>query len=671
MKSIRAEMMGTRFTEIAKVSNGKNGVVYKAIDRQFMKKVVAVKEMHFYPTLNQHLKMQFEADARFLSTSNFEGIPRISNYFIENDKAYIVMEWIEGDNLEQLMAKNGRKIPVFDVFTIMRKAANILKNMHGRNPPYIHMDIKPENIIIPYPGDIRLVDLGSPGVMKYYDRSAHFRAGEFEPPEQFLGNASPESDISSLCAVAHYLFSGIKPAKFPPFCFPPIEIIDPDIPDLLATIISRGLHFEPEYRYKSIDEFLKDLEWCSRYLSSESIYADQFNCPHCRQILMRGRKICFSCGVDFGIYGGTDKPGAYMERGIQHLERGNIKKADRCFFQAVRLRMEDPEIFTLIARCRHLFGETDMALRMLANIQQRFSYNASAFIESLRINREIGNKKEINILLDTIRERFEDNPELTHFQAEELFEKGKLKKALELAEQSLEKDPDFSKALELKALILWRMKKTTEMIEFITSLRESCITSEMHYLLALSYIGMKEIHKAIKSLFHAVNADPLNSELKVRIAEKFKEINMDHIAMSRYREALRLAPDDPEIIKRLTLLMIKSGQVKGVMPYLCHIREKISIGREKHSLDSDEREKNSMDSESFLSPKEGADLLKEYSLKNKDDGKGWFTRGFYEYLCGDFEKAKKSFNRSLSLIPGHGPSKEILKEIEETMSKSV
>src|SRR5688572_29188184 len=131
------------------------GAVYRAVDQKFGS-IVAIKQT-FYG--DAQLTEAFEREARLLNVLHHPILPHVSDHFTENDGHFLVMEYIEGDDVSNLL-KQGT---IFPVDSIMRWALDILDGLdylHSQDPPIIHRDIKPNNLKLTTRGKIMLLDFG-------------------------------------------------------------------------------------------------------------------------------------------------------------------------------------------------------------------------------------------------------------------------------------------------------------------------------------------------------------------------------------------------------------------------------------------------------------------------------------------------------------------------------
>jgi serine/threonine protein kinase len=220
---------------------------------------------------------RFEDEARILASLHHPGIPEIMAYFTELGRNYIVMEYVEGKDLneglthvdEQGSLVAGQSYPADDVVRWAVQVCKILEYLAQRTPtPVIHHDIKPANLVLDKnTGDVRLVDFGTaqarlaaqvdvkPGLHK----SSIFGTIGYAPPEQYQGKSVPKSDVYALAATMYHLLTDDDPQNHP-MSFP--------WPTSLERRLVRALNraIEPDLRRRSsAAQFRKALEqWLER-----------------------------------------------------------------------------------------------------------------------------------------------------------------------------------------------------------------------------------------------------------------------------------------------------------------------------------------------------------------------------------------------------------------------
>lgn len=198
-------------------------------------------------------------EAEILKTLRHPGIPQYKEMFKENNRIYLVMEYLEGDNLEELVEKKG----VFsetEAISFGIKICRILKYLHKQNPPVIYRDLKPSNIIVKETGDLALIDFGAARRYIHKRRYDTINLGtkDYAAPEQYKGAMQTDmrTDIFNLGATIFHLTTGHPPEKYPINFHKNKKTI---LSDKFEAIIMKCTQENPDDRYQSCDELLNAL----------------------------------------------------------------------------------------------------------------------------------------------------------------------------------------------------------------------------------------------------------------------------------------------------------------------------------------------------------------------------------------------------------------------------
>src|SRR5579875_443352 len=240
------------------IGGGGMGVVYLAQDQRLANRPCAIKEMvdHFIdPQQRRDANEYFAREADTLAQLRHPSIPAITDRFDQANRHYLVMEYVEGRNLEEEMAALGHPLDEGVVIDIARQLCEVLSYLHSFTPPIVYRDMKPSNVMLTPRGKVMLIDFGIARLFKVASKGTMIGTLGFAPPEQYQGQVDPRSDIYSLGATLHYVLTGRDPEKFPPFSFPPVQSLRPGISPNLAGAIDRALGYKVESRPQSVDEF--------------------------------------------------------------------------------------------------------------------------------------------------------------------------------------------------------------------------------------------------------------------------------------------------------------------------------------------------------------------------------------------------------------------------------
>ncbi|MBN1148024.1 MAG: protein kinase [Anaerolineales bacterium] len=255
-----SELLKDRYRIVKLLGQGGFGAVYRAWDIS-LDRPCAVKE-----NLDTSLQAQrqFEREAKILANLEHPNLPRVTDYFfIANQGQYLVMDFVEGDDLGQMLNRSGKPLPEAQVLPWMMQTCDALIYLHAQNPPVIHRDIKPTNIKITPDNTVKLVDFG---IAKVYDPRLSTTMGAravtpgFSPPEQYgLGKTDARADEYALGATLCSLLTGQEPPESIQRSTGPISDIpgltNPAISTITRSVILKAMQIVPDRRFQSVREF--------------------------------------------------------------------------------------------------------------------------------------------------------------------------------------------------------------------------------------------------------------------------------------------------------------------------------------------------------------------------------------------------------------------------------
>ncbi len=245
------------------LGRGGFGAVYQAYDLN-LSRLCALKE-NLNPSADAH--RQFSREASVLANLSHPNLPRVTDHFtIPGEGQYLVMDFVDGEDLAQAVARCGR-LPVAQAVEWISQVAEALDYLHSRTPPVLHRDIKPANIRINSEGKAMLVDFG---LVKVSDAAFKTTVGAravtpgYAPPEQYgLGSTDSRTDIYALAATLYRLLSGQEPMESVQRAagqeIPPVREFNPQVPLALSQAIERGMALDPAQRYPTAHAFRLDI----------------------------------------------------------------------------------------------------------------------------------------------------------------------------------------------------------------------------------------------------------------------------------------------------------------------------------------------------------------------------------------------------------------------------
>jgi len=239
------------------------GEVYLGRDEQ-ARKPVAIKALRveLQEKSGEIFQRRFQEEVEILQRLHAPGVPAFVDAFQEGQRSFLIMEYIEGHSLEQLLtrskANSGCGLRPRLVNEVGIQVCRTLEHLHNQQPPLIHRDIKPSNVIIRSSDEqVFLVDFG-------LAREVHSQAGGhtlvgtvgYCPLEQFQGQPEPRSDLYALGATMFELLTACVPQALN---IPPLENVLPDLPRGFCEAINRSVRNTPEERFPDAGEMASAL----------------------------------------------------------------------------------------------------------------------------------------------------------------------------------------------------------------------------------------------------------------------------------------------------------------------------------------------------------------------------------------------------------------------------
>jgi len=260
----RGTLLNNRYRIVDILGQGGMGSVYRAIDENLGVEV-AVKD-NFFTT--EEYARQFKREAIILANLRHPNLPRVTDHFVISGQGqYLVMDFIEGEDLRQRMERVGL-IPEEEVITIGAAVCDALAYLGSREPPVIHRDLKPGNVKISPHGEIYLVDFGLAKTMHDIHTTAtgaRAMTPGYSPPEQYgTARTDQRTDIYSLGATLFAALTNTIPEDALARAMDQVELtplrkINTRISRRLAGVIEKSLNVRPDDRFQTAEEFKQAL----------------------------------------------------------------------------------------------------------------------------------------------------------------------------------------------------------------------------------------------------------------------------------------------------------------------------------------------------------------------------------------------------------------------------
>jgi serine/threonine protein kinase len=242
------------------LGHGGMGAVYLATDES-LSGPCAVKE-----NLNssQDAERLFRREATLLASLRHPNLPRVTNHFVLGDEQYLVMDYVEGEDLKEHLAHVG-PLPEADVVRWAIQICGALTYLHEHTPPIIHRDIKPANIKLMASGEAMLVDFGIAKISAPDQKTQTNIVGltpGFAPPEQYGmgGRTDGRTDEYALASTLYILLTNQPPPDamerlLSNKALPPLWQLRPDVSAPVAAAITRALEVKPDDRFPTVAAF--------------------------------------------------------------------------------------------------------------------------------------------------------------------------------------------------------------------------------------------------------------------------------------------------------------------------------------------------------------------------------------------------------------------------------
>lgn len=258
---LEGQVLQGRYEVLRLIGQGGMGSVFLARDQRLHGRTCVIKKLRddFYRE-EDRLKARafFEREMAVLSQLRHPHIVQILDFFTEADDYYLVMEYVQGNNLYQMLRQDrqGEPFPQRVVVEWVEQICEVLHYLHSQHPPVVYRDLKPSNIMIDTNNTVKLVDFGIARPSQDAGEHTHVVSAGYSPPEQYWGAVDTRSDIYSLGMTISFLLTGKEPDSLK---VSSPKVHNPQVTDGLDAIVRQATSQDINSRYQSIEEFIEAL----------------------------------------------------------------------------------------------------------------------------------------------------------------------------------------------------------------------------------------------------------------------------------------------------------------------------------------------------------------------------------------------------------------------------
>ena len=492
----QGQILNNRYQIHAVLGEGGFGAVYKVWDDNLQRHCAIKENLQVTPESQK----QFKREAIMLANLNHPHLVRVTDYFIfPNQGQYLVMDFVDGDDLQTILTNNGGPLPSEQALAWIRQVCDALIYIHNQNPPIIHRDIKPANIRITPQENAVLVDFG---LAKTFDVGAKTSMGargltpHFAAPEQYgTGGTDAQSDIYSLGVTLYCLLTYSVPPDSveivlgnanPP---PPAKAVNRNIPDAISDALQCAMQLRRTDRYKLVSDFKGALEGKQKTLAhakAEPVAIASINLVH------------------------TSSVSDILDK-VESLEKnGCYEDAINCLNQGLKIAPGNLIFLNNKAFCLYHLGRYEEAIRCCDQAFEIDPHNIASLIKVDALE-SLGRYEEAIRCLDKALEFDPRNTNLMKQKGNRLLDLGRYEEAIRCYDKALEIDPRNVDALSNKGYSLngWgRYEQAIRCYDKVLEIDASNVDAIINRAYSLKNLG--RIEEAIRHYDKTLEIDPRN-----------------------------------------------------------------------------------------------------------------------------------------------------------------
>jgi eukaryotic-like serine/threonine-protein kinase len=280
-------VLENRYEILRIAGRGGMSTVYAARDLRFhhVERLCAIKEMHVAAPDDKTRVLRianFEQEAAMLATLSHQAIPKIFDFFANGGLVYLVLEFIEGQNLESIIDNSSGPIAEETLIDWALQVLDVLDYLHSQEPePIVFRDMKPSNVMLRPDGRVALIDFGIARTFQPLQKGTMIGTEGYAPPEQYRGIAEPRGDLYALGATLHHLATKADPRSETPFTFDqrPARKLNPELSREFEDILKRAIAYSAADRFPSAKSMVEALKGIRKAVGPQAEVPAHLNSP--------------------------------------------------------------------------------------------------------------------------------------------------------------------------------------------------------------------------------------------------------------------------------------------------------------------------------------------------------------------------------------------------------
>lgn len=250
-----------RYEVISPIGSGGQSVVYSAIQRELSIDLPVVLKEFVLPSyagvkVRKRVLENIRRESELLKNLHHPNIVKLLDFFVEDERAYLVLEQIKGRTLKQIVQQEG-PLKELDALNLALQMTSILTFLHGNKPQVVHCDFTPDNLMLGHGDILKLIDFNVAQHLESISTRTVAGKHAYIPPEQIQGETTPQCDIYAMGATLYFLLAGEEPE---PISSSVVKDIRKDVSDEFSAIVEKATAVDASYRYLGCEQIKSELE---------------------------------------------------------------------------------------------------------------------------------------------------------------------------------------------------------------------------------------------------------------------------------------------------------------------------------------------------------------------------------------------------------------------------